>query len=294
MRPFLPLLLALTLFSASASAQQAPSRAELERAYPWLSTVSAESTGELTTLERRFAPPAGFVREEAPAGSYAAYLRGLPLRTDRTDVRLYNGEPASMPSAAIVPIDLGSRDLHQCADSVIRMYADWLWTRKQADQASFHFTSGDLARWADWRAGKVLRVRGNKVVQVSAKRAPNTYSAYRSWLNTVFNYASTRSMHRDATRVTRSADLKPGDFFLQGGSPGHVVMLLDIAAHPDGRRIALIGQGFLPAREFSVIKTRGDRVLENVWFILPDQAGSSIPAPPWYNAFSMEDAWRFK
>jgi hypothetical protein len=199
-----------------------------------------------------------------------------------------------MPSAAVIPIDIGTRDLHQCADSVIRMYADWLWTKGRAEEASFHFTSGDVARWADWRAGRVLRVKGNKVVQVQTKPAANTYAAYRSWLNTVFHYASTRSMHRDAVRVKTSAALQPGDFFLQSGSPGHVVMILDIARHPDGRRVALLGQGFLPAREFSVIKNTHPRVLDGVWFLLPDAGGETLAAPPWHNTFSMEDAWRFR
>jgi hypothetical protein len=198
-----------------------------------------------------------------------------------------------MPSAGVIPVDIGPRDLHQCADSVIRMYADWLWTQGRAEEAAFHFTSGHLAKWADWRSGKVLRVRGNKVEQVSAKPAANTYRAYRSWLDTVFMYASTRSMNRDSVKVRRSEDLIAGDFLLQGGSPGHVVMILDVATHPDGRRAALLGQGFLPAREFSVIRTRHPRVLNDVWFILPDDASQEIPAPPW-RSFWMQDAWRFK
>lgn len=285
------LALLMTLMCTPALAQD---RATLEKTYPWLSRVSAEQTGALTTLDRRFAAPKGFVRVEAPAGSYAAYLRGLPVRTDRSETLLHTGDPVSMPSAAVIPIDIGKRDLHQCADSVIRMYADWLWTQGRAEEARFHFTSGDLARWADWRAGKVLRVKGNKVEKVSAKAAPNTYSAYRSWLDVVFNYASTRSMHRDATRIKDARELRAGDFFLQGGSPGHVVMILDIAQHADGRRAALLGQGFLPAREFSVITNKHGRVLDEVWFVLPDEGGAAIPAPPWYNTFSMDDAWRFR
>ncbi|WP_438356947.1 DUF4846 domain-containing protein [Cystobacter fuscus] len=32
-----------------------------------------------------------------------------------------------------------------------------------------------------------------------------------------------------------------------GGSPGHTVMVLDVARDAEGRRVALLGQGFTPA-----------------------------------------------
>ncbi|EPX62317.1 hypothetical protein D187_008504 [Cystobacter fuscus DSM 2262] len=35
--------------------------------------------------------------------------------------------------------------------------------------------------------------------------------------------------------------------FVLGGSPGHTVMVLDVARDAEGRRVALLGQGFTPA-----------------------------------------------
>ena len=229
---------------------------------------------------------------EAAESSYQAYLRGLPLRTDRNSVKLYSGDDVWMPSAGVVPLDLGKRDLHQCADSIIRLYAEWLWVQGRAQEAQFHYTSGDLARWKDWRAGKILKIKGRKVVQVSAKKSPNTHSAYRAWLDRVFTYASTRSMHRDSTRITDPKELAAGDFFLMGGSPGHVVLLLDVAQSATGERVALVGQGYLPAREFHVIQGDEEHALDGVWFKLPSAQRTSLVTPTW-KPFSVEDAYRF-
>lgn len=268
-----------------------PSREELEETYVWLE--GRDDLDALTTLSHAFSPPKGFTRVEVEATSYQAYLRGLPMRTDRTSVKLYNGDPVSMPSKGIIPLDLGKRDLHQCADSVIRLYAEWLWVSDRATEAQFHFTSGDLARWKDWRAGKVLKVKGGKVVQVKTKAAPNTHSAYRRWLDRVFTYASTRSMHRDSKRIEDPKELQAGDFFLMGGSPGHVVILLDVAASTSGERVALVGQGYLPAREFHVIEGGSSEAIGGVWFKLPSNENEELSTPTW-KPFGMEHAWRFR
>ncbi len=260
----------------------------LRRRYVWLSALP-EEVG-LTTLERRFQAPEGYARVEAAPGSFAAYLRGLPLRTDRADVMRYDGEPVSMPSAAIIPLDLGRRDLHQCADSVIRLHAEWLWAQGRAEEASYHFTSGDLAQWKRWRQGKVLKVRGSKVVEVGAKRAPDTHEAFRRWLDVVFMYASTRSLHRDAERVEAARGLSPGDFFLKGGSPGHVVILLDVVEGEGGERLALVGQGYLPAREVHVVTAPGG--VGGVWYRLPEDAEGVLDTPTWA-PFTMKDVYRF-
>jgi len=271
--------------------RSAPDRKELEKRYVWLE--GRDDLTDLTTLDRKFTPPSGYTRVGVEKNSYQDYLRGLPLRTDRTSVKLYNGESVYMPSKGIIPLDLGKRDLHQCADSVIRLYAEWLWVEDRATEAQFHFTSGDLARWKDWRAGKVLMVKKGKVVQVRTKPTPNTHKAYRRWLDRVFTYASTRSMHRDSKRVEDSKELQAGDFFLMGGSPGHVVILLDVAESKSGDRVALVGQGYLPAREFHVIEGDGQAAVDGVWFKLPSEDREELATPTW-KPFSMEHAWRFR
>jgi hypothetical protein len=77
---------------------------------------------EAESLERRIAPPRGYVRKPAAPGSFAAWLRGLPLKPGRPAVRLHSGDRKWNQEAhhAVVDIDCGAEDLQQCADAVIR------------------------------------------------------------------------------------------------------------------------------------------------------------------------------
>lgn len=39
-----------------------------------------------------------------------------------------------------------------------------------------------------------------------------------------------------------------GDVFLKGGSPGHVVMVVDLCENEEGQKAFLPGQGYMPAQ----------------------------------------------
>ena len=283
----------------SASEEEAPAvpvkrawtQAKLKRHYPWLDFNA--SLPALKPLREHLAPPKGYRREPVKAGSFGEYLRFVPVRQDRTQTLLYSGQPVYMPSAGVVPLDLGPRDLHQCADSVLRLHAEYLWSSKQASRAQYHYTSGDLAAWRDWRAGKVLRVRGRKVVTRKVAPVPNTHKAYRAYLDRVFMYASTRSMHRDARVIKNLGSIQAGDFFLTPGSPGHVVMVMDVAVNASGQRVALIGQGYIPAREFHIVRGNRRATVDGVWYILPTKHGQVLDTPTW-TPFKTTQLKRFK
>ena len=257
--------------------------------WPWLDDWRGEVPAH-TPLEQRFAPPAGFVRVPLAAGSHGAWLRQLPIRTDRTHVLAYDGRRLARPSAAVALLDVGTRDLQQCADSAIRLHAEWLWASGRAKSAAYHFTSGDRTRWRDWRGGESFKVRGSKVERVRGKGRANTHAQYRRWLDLVFRYAGTRSLRRDSDAVSTP---EPGDFYVQPGGPGHAVVILDIAAHADGRRAALIGQGFMPAEDFHVLQAGHDRVLDDVWFLLPDAEHPTLNTPSW-SPFDGSQVRRFR
>lgn len=269
------------------SAQPAPAPVALDD-YPWLPSMA--SLPPLVRLEARFATPAGFTRVDAPPGSYAAWLRGLPIRTDRTHVLAYDGRRLIRPSAAIVALDVGTRDVQQCADTVIRLHAEYLWHRGKADGAAYHFTSGDRSSWKDWRRGERFRIAGAKVERYRGAARGNTWKAWRGWLTHLFRYAGTQSLRRDSTPVG-DGPFAAGDFMVHPGGPGHAVVLLDIAEHADGRRIALIGQGFMPAEDLHVLQMPG--ALDGVWFPLPGPGDGVIQTPSWPQPFGRAQARRF-
>lgn len=281
-------LLALGVVLAAGQAVAAP---EVDHAaYPWLPDLPPPLP-PMIPLAARFAPPAGFARVDVAPGSFAAWLRGLPIRTDRTHVLAYDGRRLIRPSAAVVALDVGDRDVQQCADTALRLHAEYLWHRGAADQAAYHFTSGDRSSWRDWRAGERFRVSGSRVERIRGAKRPATRAAWRGWLDHLFRYAGTRSLRRDADPVGDRA-FEAGDVLVQPGGPGHAVMLLDIAAHPDGRRAALIGQGFMPAEDLHVLFM--PTALDGHWFVLPADDAGRVLTPSWPQPFAREHAIRFR
>jgi hypothetical protein len=258
--------------------------------YPWLG--DADSLPPMAALDDRFAAPEGYTRVSVAKGSHASWLRGLPVRTDHTVVRAYNGDSVVSPAAAVVVMDVGKRDLQQCADSAIRLHAEWLWSAGREDEAGYHFTSGDLSRWEDYKDGEQFVIKGARVDRVEGKARSDSHRSFRSWLDLVFTYAGTRSLARDSVAVATSSDLQAGDFFVQSGSPGHAVVILDVAESASGDRVALIGQGFMPAQDFHVLSWPAV-ALDDVWFPLPETADGLVRTPSW-SPFKRIEARRFK
>ncbi|XXF80777.1 DUF4846 domain-containing protein [Myxococcaceae bacterium GXIMD 01537] len=247
-----------------------PERAERAR-YPWLS-----ADARVRPLEAAFPPPTGYTRVAVEPDSFGAWLRGLPLRPEGTPVLDYAGGeilgPRDARLAAVAELDVGTANLQQCADSIIRLHAEWLWSRGQQERIAYRFTSGHLAAWPRYAAGERARISGSKVTWVSSAPADRSRSAFRSYLSLVFTYAGTLSIQGEKQRPSR-ADVRPGDFFVLGGSPGHAVLVLDVARDAGGRRVALLGQGYIPAQDFHVLAGA-----EGPWFPLD---GETVPTPFW-------------
>ncbi len=257
--------------------------------YAWLDDWKGDLPKHVPA-EQRYPTPAGFARVPLASGSYGAWLRTLPVRLDRTHVLAYDGRRLVRPSDGVVLLDVGTRDLQQCADSAIRLHAEWLWSTGRAKHAAYHFTSGDRTRWRDWRRGERFKIRGSKVQRLRGAARAGDHRSYRRWLELVFRYAGTRSLRLDSDPADR---IQPGDFYVQPGGPGHAVVVLDVADHPDGRRVALVGQGFMPAEDFHVLRAGHDRVIDRVWFLLPDEAHPTLDTPSWA-PFEAGDARRFR
>lgn len=267
------------LVAAAAGAQPAP-----RPDYPW----PHPSAGG--TLAQRFPPPPGFARLAAPPRSFAAWLRGLPLLSGRPDVKLFDGRPKVNQSAhaAVIAIDVGRRDLQQCADAVMRLYAEYLFTVGCDESIAFRFTSGDRAAWTAYRDGVRPRVSGSNVSWSRAAGKDATYASFRRYLDLVFTYAGSLSLSKELETVPDPAKVEAGDVFIQGGSPGHAVLVADVAEDRAGRRALLLLQSYMPAQEIHVLRNPMDAA--SPWY----RAASSgpLPTPEW--SFRHEDLRRFK
>jgi hypothetical protein len=239
--------------------------------YPWL---DGRVPGRAATETIASIPlPDGFAREPVAPGGFAEWLRQLPLRPAGTVARRHDGRPVRGQWIVhrVIDLDIGRRDLQQCADSVIRLRAEYLWARGRRDAIAFDFTSGDRASFRQWAQGYRPRVRGNRVTWSCSAAPDSSYATFREYLDTVFAYAGTASLERELVRVPGVAGIRGGDVFIRGGFPGHVVMVVDVARDPrTGRTAVLLAQGFMPAMDMHVMTNLRDRGL-SPWYILDDR-----------------------
>jgi hypothetical protein len=241
--------------------------------YAWLSTPSSDSD----RLDRRLAPPAGFVREDAPAGSFAAWLRGLPLKPGRPPVRLFDGRLKANQEAhhAVVDIDVGTRDLQQCADAVMRLRAEYLYAIGAIDRVRFEVTNGEPASLARWIAGDRPVLRGGALAWTRSAPPDGSYASARRFFDVVFTYAGSASLARQLPVADRR-ELRAGDVFIQGGFPGHAVLVVDTASGPGGRRAFALAQSYMPAQEIHVLRNPRSG---GPWYDLDD--GDELVTPEW-------------
>lgn len=210
---------------------------------------------EGTTLETRIQTPENYERVPAAEGSFSAFVRSYPLKDDGSPVLLYNGKTKSNQNAhaAVFALPLGDEDLQQCADSVMRMYAEYFWASGLQDNIMFHFTNGFEAWYSKWRDGYRISVEGNDVSWIKSADYDDSYETFVTYMRMVFTYAGTLSMESESEPVTPD-EAQIGDIFLKGASPGHVVMIVDVCENADGEKAFLLAQGYMPAQEFHVLK----------------------------------------
>ena len=240
-------------------------------------------------IATRFNTPYGFTRVELPEQSFGTYLRKLPLKPEGSPVFLHNGSQKwnQNAHAAVVNLDVGSRDLQQCADAVMRLRAEYLWQLESYNDIHFNFTNGFPAPYQRWRNGERISVDGNDVRWVNRNRPDHSYEGFRRYLNMVFAYAGTLSL-ADELEPKAIVDIAVGDVLIQGGSPGHAVIVVDKAINEvSGEIIVLLAQSYMPAQDIHVLKnpSRSDP-----WYLISAET-QSIRTPEW--SFTAQDLKRF-
>jgi len=208
-----------------------------------------------STLESRINPPKGFTRIPSNLEEITGFMRGLALKESGSNVLLYDGTTKGNQGnhVAVFDLDLGDRDLQQCADSVIRVYAEYYWSIGNYDKIAFHLTNGFLMEYTKWRDGNRIVVDGNDVSWHKSREYNDSYETFHNYLDMVYSYAGTLSLSQECVAIIID-DLYPGDMFLQSGSPGHCVLVVDIAEDESGNRCFLLAQGYMPAQDFHVLK----------------------------------------
>ena len=209
--------------------------------------------------------PKGFHRVAVNTGSFAAWLRQLPLKTGKT-VYLYNGSPKRNQAAqfAVIDIPVGNKDLQQCADAVMRLRAEYLYSCHRytdidfADNNGTHYTFTGTGR-----------------------------DAFDKYLEKVFAWCGTLSLSHQLTSQQPGA-MTAGDVLIQGGSPGHAMLVADMATDNEGHMIYLLAQSYMPAQDIHIVINPMDHVL-SPWYA----ADSNFPiaTPEWTFRINQLKTW---
>lgn len=246
------------------------------------------------TLAARFDTPSGFVRSVAAPTSFGTFLRNLPLKPAGASVHLYDGglKYRQDVHAAVIDMSVGRTDLQQCADAVMRLRAEYLYQGGEQDKIAFEFTNGFRCEWRRWREGDRVRVNGNKCTWLAGSPADGSHAQLLRYLDKVFTYAGTRSLQRELDRSTAASStadrIHIGDVLIQGGSPGHAIIVVDQAVHTDGRMVVLLAQSYMPAQEIHVLRNLRDPRW-GAWF--PVEPGLPLHTPEWTFNWNDRRCW---
>lgn len=219
--------------------------------------------------------PAGYERILAKDLSFGRYLRNLALDTVDNSVYSYDGSVIMSENGyqyAIIDIDIGKRDLQQCADAVMRLRAEYLYHQKRYSEIHFNFLSDGKPRYYN------NYTKGNK-----------TYQKFRKYMDYIFAYANTGSLKKELKKVNKLEDLQIGDIFIQSGVPfGHAVIVVDVAKEvKTGKKIFMLAQSFMPAQSIHIMKNYNNEL--SPWYSV--DFGDKLTLPSW--TFYAHDLRRF-
>jgi len=201
--------------------------------------------------------PPGFTRLPADNASFAAWLRQLPLKKNKT-VYTYNGLPKVNQAAqfAVIAISTGDKDLQQCADAVMRLRAEYLYAQKRFHEIDFSDNNHTHYR-----------------LPAGANR-----TAFNQYLEKVFSYCGTASLDKQLVAVNNFKQIQAGNVLIKGGSPGHAMQVMDIAINKEGKRIYLLAQSYMPAQDMHVVVNPANSRF-NPWYEANEDA--MIETPEW-------------
>jgi len=197
--------------------------------------------------------PAGFTRLKKNDRSFAEWLLNLPLKRNKT-VYQFDGKVKINQTAqyAVLDISVGNKDLQQCADAVIRLRAEYLFSIQKYE--AIHFTD-------------------NKGIIYQFK-TPFTAGHLQQYLQVVFGMCGTASLSKQLKQISMN-EMQPGDVIIRGGFPGHAVMVMDVASSLSGEKVYLLAQSYMPAQDIHLLVNPTDKVTP--WYRVSENALIQTP-----------------
>jgi hypothetical protein len=208
--------------------------------------------------------PQGFTRITVLKNCFGEWLRNFKLRKNNT-VYLYNGQPIAEQNThyAVLDLSTGSKDLQQCADAIMRLRAEYYFSKKEYNKIFFSTGTGTRLDFESY-------ARGNS----------NCYShdCLLKFLEKVFISCGTYTV--DAmTKPININYIEPGDVFVKAGAPGHAMIVADVAINTTThKKIYLLAQSFMPAQDMHIVINPTDKNL-SPWYEVNNK--EKIITPGW-------------
>lgn len=220
--------------------------------------------------------PEGYKRITVPESSFAQWLRNIQLRKKNT-VYLYDGNPKANQNLhyAVLDLSTGNKDLQQCADAIMRLRAEYYFSRKEYAKIDFKSANSDY--------------NFQKFLNNADVAENNLHAALLGFMEKVFINCGTYTVDAMTTQIAIK-EIQPGDVFVKAGAPGHAMIIMDAAVHEiSGKKIYLLAQGFMPAQDMHIVINPNDDKL-SPWYEV-NETGEIIT--PGY-MFGVNNCKRFK
>jgi hypothetical protein len=230
------------------------------------------------TIETRYNPPKGYKRVQVEKGSFAQFLRNMKLKPYGEKVLYFNGQAKRSEGIydSVIDVEIGDRDLHQCADAIMLIRGEYFYSKKEYDKINFNFVSGFNAKYSKWIEGYRINPNG-KGSYYKKTGSSNSYKDFRNFMNIVFAYSGTLSLEKEMKPQSLD-NMKIGDVFIMGGSPGHAVIIVDMAINDKGEKVFMLAQSYMPAQQTQILVNPNDGKM-SVWYSIKDK--DILVTPEW-------------
>ena len=195
--------------------------------------------------------PKGFERVKQDTNSFAYYLQNINLKKDNT-VYYFDGTKKTNQNLhyAVLDISVPKKDLQQCADAVMRLRAEYFFTRKEYDKIEFKSTA------TIYNFSKYWMLRSTT----------NMKNIFNDFMEIVFANCGTYNLADMLKPKPNANDLAIGDVFVKAGSPGHAMIVVDLAVNKTTQeKIFLLAQSFMPAQSIHIVKNLNNKNL-SPWY----------------------------
>jgi len=251
--------------------------------YPW-----PRSNAAYDPLAARLPTPRGFRRVPLERGSWGDWLRHLPLLPRGSPVTSHRDDlvmPGDFPALAAVA-DLDVRKNQECADTILRLRAEYLRQAGRDREIVFKAANGEAISWGRWKGGMRPHSDGRRLWSTRDARPDASRASFDRFLDAVFTWCGTYSLAQEGTAASIT-DARVGDFFVHPGNPGHAVLIVDLARNDSGRTRALLLEGYMPAQSAHILaRARG-----LPWFDLDPER--PLYTPVWGGRFRATELRRF-